>query len=544
LEDQVSSWYVKTKITAAAAGIFLVLGIPLMGVAEEPAMAQPVVGDWLVQRLSAEPATLNPITATDVYEGAVNGYIYESLLERDNRTLNLVPLLAESWKASEDKLSYDFTLRPGLKWQDGKPLTSEDVLFTFEKVKDPGVDAPHLRSYYKDLEKVAALDDRRIRFTFSEPYFKSLEMISGMNILPKHIFSVGDFNTHPAGRSPVGSGPYLFEKWDTGKEIVLKRNEDYWGKKPFLERIHYKIITDDTVALQVFKRGELDFMGLTPIQWVRQTKTAKFRQAADKHRYYLPGYSYIGWNMRKPYFSDKRVRRAMTMLVDRESILENIQYGFGRVVTGNFFYESPDYDISFEPWPFDPEGAAKLLDEAEWTDTDGDGVRDKDGVPFRFEFSISSGSQLAEKLSTILKEELSKVGIEMTIRPLEWALFTKTLDDRTYDAVTLGWRLPVEADPYQVWHSSQSGQGSNFVGFENVEADSIIEKARTTFEKEERMEMYRRFHRIMHEEQPYTFLFVNESLVAVDKRFKNVVVYPLGLDTTEWWVPEEKRKYE
>ena len=539
-----SSLYLKIKFAAIVAAIFLVLGMPLEGVTEEVPVAQPVVGDWLVQRLSAEPATLNSITATDVYEGAVNGYIYESLLERDNRTLNLVPLLAESWKVSEDKLSYEFTLRNGLKWQDGKPLTSEDVLFTFEKVKDPTVDAPHLRNYYRDLEKVEALDDRRIRFTFSEPYFKSLEMISGMSIIPKHIFAEGEFNTHPAGRNPMGSGPYSFEKWDTGKEIILRRNEDYWGKKPFLERIHFKIITDDTVALQVFKRGELDFMGLTPIQWVRQTKTAKFRKAANKHRYYLPGYSYIGWNMRRPYFSDKRVRRAMTMIVDRESILENIQYGFGKVVSGNFFYESPDYDKAIEPWLYDADGAAKLLDEAGWTDTDGDGIRDKDGVPFKFEFSISSGSQLAEKLSTILKEELSKVGIEMTIRPLEWALFTQTLDDRTYDAVTLGWRLPVEADPYQVWHSSQAEKGSNFVGFENAEADSIIEEARTTFDKEKRTKMYRRFHRIMHEEQPYTFLFVSESLVALSKRFQNVIVYPLGLDPTEWWVPEEKRKYK
>lgn len=539
-----SSSIIKMRVMIAIIAAFLVSGLSAQSLAQEGGAQKPVVGDWLVQRLSAEPATLNPITATDVYEGAVNGYIYESLLERDNRTLNLVPLLAESWKVSDDKLSYEFSLRPGLKWQDGKPLTSEDVLFTFEKVKDPAVDAPHLRNYYRDLEKVEALDLRRVRFTFSEPYFKSLEMISGMSIIPRHIFSEGDYNTHPMGRSPMGSGPYIFERWDTGKEIVLRRNENYWGEKPFIERIHFKIITDDTVALQVFKRGELDFMGLTPIQWVRQTKTAKFRQAADKHRYYLPGYSYIGWNMRKPYFTDKRVRRAMTMLVDRESILENIQYGFGRIVTGNFFYESQDYDKSIEPWPYDPEAAARLLDEAGWTDTDGDGIRDRDGVPFKFEFTISSGSQLAEKLSTILKEELSKVGVEMTIRPLEWALFTKTLDDRTYDAVTLGWRLPVEADPYQVWHSSQVEKGSNFVGFVNDEADSIIEKARTTFDRNERMKMYRRFHRIMHEEQPYTFLFVNESLVAVDKRFKNVIVYPLGLDTTEWWVPEQKRRYK
>lgn len=539
-----SSSYIRMRLTFISIVLSLLIVIPGTGNSQEAPAQQPTAGGWLVMRLSAEPATLNPITATDAYESRINGFIYESLLERDNRTLNLVPLLAESWNASEDKLSYEFSLRPGLKWQDGRPLTTEDVVFTFEMAKDPSVDAPHLRNYVKDLEKIEALDLRTVRFTFSKPYFKSLEIVSGLKIIPKHIFSEGDFNTHPAGRNPMGSGPYVFEKWDTGKEIVLKRNQDYWGSKPFLDRIHFKIITDNTVALQVFKRGELDYMGLTPIQWVRQTKTSKFRQATDKHRYYSPGYSYVGWNMKKPYFSDKRVRRAMTMLVERDSILENIRYGLGKVVTGNFFYESPDYDKSIEPWPYDPKVAAKLLGEAGWTDSDGDGIRDKDGVPFKFEFTISSGSDFAEKLSTILKEELSKVGIEMTIRPLEWALFTKTLDDRTYDAVTLGWSLPVEADPYQVWHSSQAEEGSNFVGFVNEEADDLIEEARVTFDKDERMKMYRRFHGIMHEEQPYTFLFISENLVALDKRFENVVVYPLGLDPTEWWVPEEKRKYK
>jgi peptide/nickel transport system substrate-binding protein len=504
----------------------------------------PEDGDWLVRRIGAEPATLNPVTATDVYESTINGYVYESLLERDNRTLDLVPLLADSYEVSPDRLSYLFTLRDGLKWQDGKPLTSSDVVFTFKTVKDESVDAPHLRSYYRSLEKIEALDARRIRFTFSEPYFKSLEMIGGMSIIPQHIFSTGDFNTHPAGRSPMGSGPYRFVRWETGKEIALEKNKDYWGEKPYLDRIVFKIITDETVALQVLKRGEMDLMALTPVQWVKQTEGRKFRRAFDKHKYYLPGYSFIGWNGRRPVLSDPKVRRAMTMLLDRDSILKNLRYGFGRVVSGNFFYESPDYDRTIEPWPYDPAKATALLDEAGWVDSDGDGIRDKDGVPFRFEFTMTSGSQFAEQMSTILKEELAKVGIEMSIRPLEWALFTKMLDDRNFDAVIMGWSLPVEADPYQVWHSSQTEKGSNFIGFSNREADLIIEEARVTFEKEKRVQLYRRFHQIMHEEQPYTFLFVNESLVAVDRRFESVNVYPLGLDTSEWWVTEKRRKYK
>ncbi|NOY87711.1 MAG: peptide-binding protein [Deltaproteobacteria bacterium] len=522
----------------------LFLGYPgVVGAVEIPGGPQ-VDGGWLIRRMPAEPATLNPVTATDVYEGTVNGYIYESLLKRDNRTLELVPLLAETWEASPDHLNYTFTLREGLRWGDGRPLTTDDVVFTFNVVRDPAVDAPHLRNYYRNLEKVRALDSRTVRFTFSKPYFKSLEMIGGMSIIPKHIFVKGDFNTNPHGRSPIGSGPYKFVKWDTGKEIVLSRNENYWGEKPHLKKIVFKIITDETVALQVLKRGEMDLMGLTPIQWTRQTRGRKFTARFNKLQYYLPGYSFIGWNLRRPFFSDKRVRRAMTMVLDRESILKNLRYGLGKIVTGNFFYESRDYDKNIKPWPHDPKRAAALMDEAGWTDSDGDGIRDKDGVPFRFEFTIVSGSQFAEQMATVLKEELTKVGVDMTIRPLEWALFTKVLDDRTFDAVIMGWSLPVEADPFQVWHSSQAERGSNFIGFVNKEADEIIEKARTTFDRSVRAGYYRRFHRILHEEQPYTFLFVNKSLVALDKRFKNVNVYPLGLDSTEWYVPADAQKYK
>ena len=186
----------------------------------------PEVGGWLIRHLKAEPATLNPVTATDVYEGSVNGYIYESLLERDNRTLDLVPLLAETYEISPDRLSYLFTLREGVTWQDGEPFTSADVTFTFDRIVDPKVDCPHLKSYFKDLAKVEALDLRTVRFTFSKPYIKSLEMIGGQSIIPKHLFPNGDFNTHPMGRKPLGTGQYRFVKWDTGKEIVLEKNDD------------------------------------------------------------------------------------------------------------------------------------------------------------------------------------------------------------------------------------------------------------------------------------------------------------------------------
>ncbi len=494
-------------------------------------------GERLLVHLSAEPATLNPITATDAYAAQVDDYIYESLLKRDERTMELVPLLARSWTISDDHLVYTFHLRSDVRWHDGKPFTARDVVFSYERIMDPAVDAVHLRNYYQDVVKVEALDDYTVRFTYRQPYFKALEVCGTMPIVPAQLFERAEnFNTHPIGRSPVGTGPYVFKKWETGKEIVLERNPDYWGEKPAIPEIVFKIITDSTVALQVLKQEGLDVMGLRPIQWVYQTRGKRFNRHFQKLSYSVPQYSFIGWNMRKPLFSDRRVRQAMTMLLDRRTILEKILFGLGTVVSGPFYVESPDYNKAIEPYPYDPERAKKLLEEAGWVDHDGDGIRDRDGKPFAFEFLISAGSKFAEQLATIFQESLKEVGIRMEIRRLEWAVFIQKIQSHDFDACTLGWSLGWESDPYQVWHSSQQEGGSNFVGFASEEANRIIEEARREFDPERRHRLYHRLHEIIHEEQPYTFLFTTRALVAVHRRIANVHVYPLGLNPREWHI--------
>jgi len=506
--------------------------------------SEPVDGDWLIYHLSAEPATLNPITATDAYEGTINnGKIYETLIERNNETLELEPLLAESWQISEDKLTYTFKLREGIKWHDGTPFTSEDIVFSYNTIMNPKVDSPQLRSYFQEIRDVKALDELTVEFTYARPYFLALEFCGGMPIVPKHIFDKGDFNTNPAGRDPVGTGPYKFVKWTTGREIVVEKNPDYWGEKPKINKIVFKIITDNTVAFQVLKRQELDVSGLTPIQWERQTNTPSFNESYDKLSYFTPNYSYIGWNSKRPYFADSQVRTALTHLVNRELILDKILYNLGAIVTNPFYINSPEYDKSIEPYAYDPAKAEELLKQAGWIDHDGDGIRDKDGVKFAFEFLIPGGSETGEKIATILKEELDNMGIQMDIRKTEWAVFTTRLNERNFDAVTLAWSMGVESDPYQIWSSTQAESGSNFIGFKNQEADNLIEEARTEFDREKRMQLYRRFAEIVHNEQPYTFLFCRKSTVAVNKRFENVIVYPLGIDLLEWYVPLPDQMY-
>jgi peptide/nickel transport system substrate-binding protein len=496
----------------------------------------------LIYHLASEPDTLNRITATDAYESRINGFIFDNLIERDNSTLEFIPKLAKSWEVSDDKLTYTFKLHDNVKWHDGKPFTADDVVYTFETIMNEKVDAPHLRVYYKDIKKVEKLDDYTVRFTYAQPYFKAMEFVGGIPIIPKHIFGDGqDFNTHPAGRAPIGTGPYKFKKWDTGARIVLERNEDYWDRSKFpdIKRIVFKIISDDIIAFQRLKKGELDMDGLSAKQWSKQTDTPSFKKLFEKHQYYTPSYFYVGWNLRRPYFQDRKVRKALAMLINRESILKHLEYGLGKLTTGPFWIFGYEYDASLPQIKFDPAGAKKLLDEAGWIDHDGDGIRDKDGVPFRFTFLVPSGAEFYTNLSTIMKKDFAGAGIEVEIQTMEWATFVQNLNSRNFDAVSLAWSFGFDQDPYQVWHSSQAEKGSNFVGFENGEADRLMEEARGTFDKERRTQLYHRLHRIIYEEQPYAFLYARPSLVARSRRFDNVRVYPGGLDILEWKVGKE-----
>ncbi|HIJ65877.1 MAG TPA: hypothetical protein HPP77_07985 [Candidatus Hydrogenedentes bacterium] len=504
----------------------------------------PVDGDWLVGVLPAEMESLNPFTTSDAYAARINEYVFESLLDMDNETFELIPELAASWKISEDKLSYTFKLAEGIIFSDGQPLTAHDVKFSFDKLMDPTTDAPHARNYYKDVTACEVLDDLTVRFTCSKPYFRHLMMLGGLEVIPEHIYAEGDFNNHPNNRNPVGSGPYVLERWDTGQQLVLVRNERYWGEKPHILKRVYRIITNPEAALQGLMSHEVDTMGLTPEQWITRASKPKFEEDFNKLSYNGPGYSYIGWNLRRPQFEDKRVRRALTMLLDRELIRDEIYYNLAEVTSGNFFMDEPEYDKSIKPWPFDPDTAKQLLDEAGWIDSNGDGVRDKDGRPFRFELLLTNDNPEGEQIATVFQEELAAAGIDMSIRQLEWATFLESVKGHNFDACMLGWSLPPEPDPYQVWHSSQAVvNGSNAVGFVNKEADEIIEEGRLIFDRQERVKLYHRFHAIVHEEQPYTFLFCRKALLATDKRFHNVIVYPRGPDSREWWVPLALQRY-
>ena len=204
---------------------------------------------------------------------------------------------------------------------------------------------------------------------------------------------------------------------------------------------------------------------------------------------------------------------------------------------------TPCHNAALQPWPFDPSGAQALLDEVGWKDSNSDGVRDKDGQALSFEIMLTPSNALAERIATIYQEELRRAGIEMSIRQLEWASMLERVDKRQFDATMMGWSMPPDPDPYQVWHSSQAENGSNYIGFVNEEADRIIEEARVCFDGDKRAELYRRFHAIVHEEQPYTFMLAPKTLLAVSKRVHGVVIYTYGPESLEWYVPAPVQRY-
>lgn len=511
----------------------------------------PEYGDAMVDNHSAEPPHLNILLSTaDGYSNYIAGYIFETLLELDPDTLQMRPKVAERWEVSDDHLHYTFYLRKDVKFTDGVGLTTKDVKATYDLIMDPANDTADLRNYLQDIDTIDVVDDYTIRFNMKKPYFRHLLSLGLFNIFPAHIYTEGDLNKHPRNREPIGSGPYVFEKWETGGQIALVRNENWWGPKPYLARRVFRFIADDNAAFQALERHDIDKHEIPPEQWVRRTDSARFQKEFQKLVLdspvpgYLSRFNYIGWNMRKPQFAEKPVRQALCLLFDRESVIKNVWYNYGEVAVSDIYYKAPDHDKNIKPWPFDPVRAKQLLDEAGWKDSDGDGIRDKNGVKLEFELSYSTGVPEYDQLGAVYQDELRRAGIRMNLNPAEWATFSVRVHERSFDACMLAWLSPPMYDGYQLWHSSQSKEGSNYPGLENAELDGILEEVRVTFDDEARYALNHRLEAILHEEQPYLFLYHRPGLIALDSRFKGVTVHTAGIDPLEWWVPVSAQRYK
>jgi len=563
----------------------------------------PAHGGQIIQRISVEPRVLHSWLDNSAVTSTILGYVQESLLGMDSETWEDIPALAERWivedvvelldgglvrggvekndrevviklangtrktfdadDVGDVRLSTSFTfyLRKGVVFHNGMPFSAEDVAFSFQVLKNPYSGIPHLANYYEDLESCEILDNYTVRLTYGRQYWRALNFAGGFGIMCKKLWDPdGLLDKDPKAfgavfqenldllKKPVGTGPYCFKEWKKGVEIVLKRNPEYYNseKSPaWLNTIRFRIITDETAALQSLKSEQVDFLpGVEPEKWLNMQKDEAYQGKFCYVETLYPAYGYIGWNLRRPMFSDVRVRWALALgAFDMDRFIDEVLQGRAMRVTHNQFVYGRAGHKGLQPVPFMPDTARELLKDAGWWDHNGNGIIDKDGLEFSFTLFMPQSSQTAPqvRMATQIQENLSRLGIKMEQQMLEWGLLLEQLNNHDFDAVRIGWAFgspPDEGDAYQIWHSSQAvKQGSNHVGFVHEQMDRLIETSRQTLDLEKRLSLQNQISEIIYREQPYLFLYTSQTFSIYRAGYRNVKFYlpRPGFDLSEWY---------
>jgi peptide/nickel transport system substrate-binding protein len=520
---------------------FCILTSPLQA-ADTPA---PAYGDAYADSSIGDASMLNPVLASDSASNDINNQVFNGLVKYD-KDLNLAGDLAESWEIKKKGLVIVFHLRRNVRWHDGAPFSADDVLFTYEKLRDPRVHTPYA-SDFDDVESVKAPDPYTVRVVYKKPFAPGLASW-GMGIIPRHVFENAhnpeDFNTHHANRAPIGTGPFRFKEWKTDQYILLEANPDYFLGRPYIQKYIYRIIPDQAVEFLELRNQSIDAMTLTPDQY--KAYDAIFAHH-NRFRYPAFRYVYLGFNLKNPLFQDRRVREAIALSIDRNALVQGLQLGLGQPISGPFAIMSWAYNPHVTPPPYDPSRARRLLDEAGWRPGPG-GWLQKDGRVFSFTIMTNQGNKVRQLCSEVIQQQLGRVGIEVRIRIMEWSTFIRNyIDKKDFEALVMGWQLGRDPDIYAMWHSSQQKEGQyNFCGYSNKEVDRLLVEGRETFDQKKRQEIYWRAHELIAADLPYVFLYSPDELQAVHKRFIGPEVAPAGLGWNfwQWYVPEKLQRYK
>lgn len=527
------------------------------------------VGGVLRRWFPSEPKSFNYIVSND---GELNNYVGKYVFAEslgNNAYMNpdkWVDGLAERIEITNDYKEYTIYLKHGIKWHTpvvdwSNPrynwlkgdhyLTAKDVKFTFDIIVNPQVECPALRNYYSDLDSVKIIDDYTIVVKWKKKTYNSLNFTVGLQPIPEFLYAYDEdghrfpkevaglkFNNHWYNVKPIGCGPYQFVSYEQGSSLKLKRFPEYYGDKPAIDEIQYYIYPDQKQNLYKLKSGTQDFGMLYPTDYRKEILNGKsnsdFKNGNILNATYNEMvYSYVGWNFEKPLFKDRRVRKALAYAFNLDYMMKNIFMDLGTRITGPIYVNSPAYDKSLPLIPYDLNKARALLAEAGWKDTDGDGILDKviNGVKTKFEFSFlsTSGSPEWTAAQNIYKESLMKIGVKMNISEVDWAVMQKRLEDKDFEAMSGAWGLAWDPDPYQIWHSSQATipKSSNHISYQNKEVDKVIEELRVTFDKQKRIQLFHKFHRLIYEDQPYIFLFSRKRCAVWWNNLDRVIFSPL-----------------
>src|SRR5262245_9331281 len=443
-----------------------------------------------------------------------------------------------------------FTLRRGVRFHDGVELTAKDVQFTYETIVDPRNLSPRVPDF-EPVKRVETPAPHTVRVTYRRLFQPGFESWA-MGILPEHLLNRNRLaaEARAAGRDPVkftvrdstfnrrpvGSGPFRFVDWKSDVSIRLERFEGYWAGPPNFHEYLIRILPDLLTTELAFYAGTVDTYSAQPHQVARLRDDPRFHAV---QRLAL-GYSYIGYNMRRPIFQDARVRRALGMAIDVGEIIRYVLYGEGERTSGPFPRQTPYYDPEVAPLPYDPEGAARLLAEAGWR-RNAAGILEKDGQPLAFTLITNSGNEERRAVMVIAQNAWRRLGIKVDTLALEWAVFiNQRVDKGDFDAVVLGWAMDLNADIFQLFHSSQTGHFQlNFVGYENPKADALMVRIRREYDEARQTAMARELHRLIAADQPYTFLYVRRALALLDGKIVRMMPGPDGRPLYLPFVPDK-----
>lgn len=524
---------------------------------------------------NGDPKGFNPVieNAGDLAEKL--GVYVESRIALRNRWTDPDTFYGDlAWRVevTDDYKTFTIYLKKGIKWHPVSgvdlsnpryawldkehPFTAHDYVFLFDMLMHPQVQNGFLKVYYEQLASWKALDDYTLEVVWKKTEAGNVTQTLLISPLPRFLFAYSEdgtpipeatlglaFNQHwYNNRGLLGTGPYRMVEYTPGSRIRLERNEDYFDERPAIKSITYPIYSDRTQTVLKLKSGELSFGQLRSGQYREEVLQYQGVPASERPQNspFLNGqiecdlvdqssYSYIGWNQQNPLFADRRVRTALTMALNRQEIITKVFNGLGKIARGPFLESTQYLAPEIQALPFDLKRAAALLAEAGWTDTDGDGLLDRadaSGKRIPFEFSLLSfTSPEWIAFGNVYKEDLLSIGIKMTVEVIQWSQMQKRMDERNFDAIIGAWLLTWYADPYQMWHSSQADvpKGSNYLGFRNKQADALLERLRVTLEPAQRIEIARAFHRIVHEEQPYTFIYTPRFAYCYRSGLENVI---------------------
>lgn len=505
-------------------------------------------GGTLIDATIGEPSSLIFMVAGEQPSQVVASKIFNTLLSY-NQDLDLKGELAANWSVSTDKKSITFKLKPKLKWADGYPLTSQDVLFTWQLVIDEKTRSPYA-SDFQLINNVEVIDANTFTVTYNTPFAPALDSWASLHILPKHLLAGKDIHTTAFSQNPVGSHYYQLKKWQHGEHITLTKNPNAVLGQAKIDQLITRFIPDRSTQLMELMADNIDVMGLNPTQFARVIPARKKLDAnLNLYKELGNGYVYLGFNLKRKPFDDIRVRKAINYAIDKQEIIDGVYLGLGVNIASPYKPGTRWSNPELKPYPYDIKKARELLAEAGYHKMNADGTLiNAKGKPLSFEIITNNGNKEREYTAVIIQRRLKEIGIQVSIRTIEWASFIKQfINTGDFDVVILGWGLGLDPDQYNIWHSSQQAPGQfNFIGYHNPTVDQLLEQGRIELDPDKRTKIYHAFAKRLLEDSPIVYLSAGYGLTAMHKRIQGVVdpVPPAGVgyDDHRWYIPHLYRR--